>query len=262
MWVTVKTKICYYDIETSYIITREKKWGLYDERPIEREIVQDFQILTVAWQWEGQKKVHVMGQDDFKGYKPGKLDDYKLCKFIHEEIFSKADVLVAHNGDQFDQKKVRARMLINGFTLPAPPIEVDTKKMAKRIAGFTSNKLGDLARMLGVPHKEDPGGMSTWDGYIAGEPKAVKKMKWYNKHDIPPLRGVYMKLRAADKSHVPLNMIEGKMDACPVCLKTGKMQSRGYQVTKTNRYQRFQCQGCGAWLKSRTAEKGDKPLYV
>ena len=250
-------RILYYDIETSYLIT--KKWGVWDEGVI--GVVTDWQILSVAWQWEGQKKVNVIGQDDFDDYVPGVNDDYNVVLKIWE-LFDEADAVVAHNGNSFDQKKARARMIAHNMTPPSPYREIDTKLMAKRIGAFTSNRLKDLANALDIHRKGDPGGIETWDGCLAGDLKAWAKMKRYNKQDIPPLRDLYLRLRAWTSNSVPMNMYGANFSLCPTCGK-GPMHNKGIQVSKVSKFQRWQCQNCGAYSRTRLADfMPEKPDFV
>jgi len=61
-----KTKILFFDIEISPIISYN--WRLWQSDAI--DIVEDWQILCFAYKWADEKRVHVIGQDDFKSWKP------------------------------------------------------------------------------------------------------------------------------------------------------------------------------------------------
>lgn len=260
-----KPKILFFDLETSALETRERKWTLWDERPIRQKLVQDYQILTAAWCWYDpdkpvdKQKILVLGQDDFPDYKPGKLDETSLLKAFYEEI-TQADYIVAHNGDSFDMKKLRARMVIRGLPPFPAPKQYDTKKAAKRIGGFTSNKLADLARDLGVPLKGDPGGFETWLGCEDGDPKSWRHMKKYNKLDIPPMLGIYEKLTPWDPQAPRLNVIADVPDGCTRCLGR-QFESRGMTAPTAagTRRRRFRCltPGCGKWNLGRITIKSD-----
>lgn len=243
----MKTRILAYDLEVSPLICYT--WQTYQTDAI--EVLEDYQILTVAWQWVGEKKVHVIGQDDFKDYKPGVNDDYNVVKKLHE-LFCEADAILAHNGDSYDAKKSQARMMIHGLEPPTPYRQIDTKKIAKRIGGFTSNRLKDLANDLSVAQKGDSGGFETWKGCLAGDKKAWKKMKKYNKQDIPPLVDLYLKLRPWDKQALPLNAVEDRPECCPKCGK-GKMHSVSkYTSVKTGATKEyFRCADCGGMANRR-----------
>jgi hypothetical protein len=249
-------KILIYDLETSPIIGYT--WGIWQQDVI--KVKEDWQILSVAWKWLGEKKVNVVGQDDFADYQPGINDDTNVVEYIHG-LFDTADIVIAHNGDSFDQKKAQARMIIRGMAPPSPYKQIDTKKVAKRYAAFTSNKLKDLAQDFNVSLKGDPGGFDTWLGCLAGDPKAWARMKRYNKQDIPPLEDIYLKLRPWIDNHPSMGVLNNKPDACPKC-GGGPLQSRGLTApTKVGRKQRFQCTSCWGWSQGRTVEQTHN-LYV
>ena len=87
--INKKPKILAFDFETSpakgYFFG-----GIWDTNII--EIIEYEQILCVAWMEHGSDKLHVKGQDDFKGYKKGVLNDKELVIFFRD-IISKYDIL-------------------------------------------------------------------------------------------------------------------------------------------------------------------------
>lgn len=243
------SRVLLYDIENSPIISYN--WGIWEQNAV--EIVEDWQILTVAWKWLDEKKVYVIGQDDFDDWKPGVNNDKNVVKKIHE-LFNEADVVIAHNGDSFDQKKSQARMLVHGMQPPSPYRQIDTKKVAKRYARFTSVRLGHLGGFLGVGQKLETGGFATWKGCLAGDPASWSKMKKYNKQDVSLLEEVYLKLRPWIQNHPGLNVLDNKPEACPKCGE-GPLQARGFAVSKVGKKQRYQCQSCGGWSQGGTTIK-------
>ena len=174
-----------------------------------------------------------------------------------------ADVLIAHNGDGFDIKKIQARMLINKMTPMSPFESVDTLKAARASFKFSSNKLDDLGVMLGVGRKLPNAGMKLWTDCIEGKMKAWKEMKKYNKQDVVLLRDVYKKLRPWMANHP--NLYKGDDIGCPKC-ESNKVQKRGTYRTKTGvAYQRYYCKSCDSFSRARTAETSNAsnlPLKV
>lgn len=254
-----QARILIYDIETSPLIGYT--WGVWQTDVV--EVIQEFQILTVAWRWYGEKKIHCIGQDDFKGYKPGVLDDRAVVEQLHK-LLDEADIVVAHNGNQFDQKKVHARIAVHHLPPPSPYKQIDTKLVAKRYFGFTRNNLKHLANQLGVAQKGDAGGFETWKGCMEGLPKAWKQMKKYNKQDIPPLEDLYTQFRPWISNHPSISRIENRPEACPKC-GAEKWESAGWRTTQVTRYRRFRCTGCGGYAGRRLGlDKSEdvKPSYT
>lgn len=260
----LKPRVLIYDIETSPITAYLWGVGKYD-RPI--EIIEDYQILSVAWHWLGDNNargnpiVSVVGQDDFGDYIPGVNNDTNVVEYIHG-LYDEADIVIAHNGNSFDQKKSQARMMLRGMAPPSPYKQIDTYRIAKKYAAFNVNRLGGLAEAFGVAQKGSPGGFETWKGCLAGDPKAWAKMKRYNRQDIPPLVGIYKKFLPWIENHPSMSVIGNKPNACPKCFSTKGMQSRGLTApTKTGRKQRFQCTDCWGWSQGRITTKSEV-LYV
>jgi predicted RNA-binding Zn-ribbon protein involved in translation (DUF1610 family) len=247
-------KILIYDIECTYVVTKEKRWGLWDDRPISREIVQDWYILCFAYKWLGDKKVKTVALPDFPmTYRKDKTNDKKVVEVLHE-LFSEADIVVAHNGNSFDQKKVQARMQIHHLPPPIPYAQIDTKLEAKRSGAHTSNKLSDLCKSLELQHKLDAGGMRTWEGCMSGDKKSWKHMLKYNKGDIDSLEALYLELRPWMKTHPAINVLSEKPAACPKCGGENMRRGMKYRATNTNLYQYFRCADCGGAAKRRIPE--------
>ena len=253
-------KVLFYDIETSPIIGYT--WGVWQQDVV--QIKEDWQILTIAWKWIGDKKVSVIGQDDLPGYKPGVNNDLEITKVLRE-LLDQADIVVAHNGNQFDQKKVRTRIVIHGLEPPSPFKQLDTKQIAKQYFAFTRNNLKWIAKDLQVAQKGDPGGFETWEGCLAGDKKAWKHMKKYNKQDIPPLEDIYLKFRPWVHNHPNMARLGDRPDACPKCFAVGTMTRQGYKRTTVGKKPQYKCTSCGGWCSARQAlnNKEDvKPSYV
>lgn len=247
-------KILLFDIETAPNISYT--WGKWQQDVIRFE--KEWYVLCFAYKWLGEKKITVVGQDDFKGYEKDKTNDYHVIKELHK-LFSEADVVMGHNSDQFDNKKVQARMIQHGLLPPTPYKTIDTKKVAKRYFAFNSNKLDDLGKNLGVGQKLNTGGFELWLGCMAGDRKSWAKMKKYNKQDVALLEEVYLRLRPWIDNH-PADLF--KPDTCPKC-GLGPLHSNGFKVTKTTRYRQFQCQNCGGYCSERKADKTiERPQYV
>lgn len=253
----MKARILLYDIETSYIIGGV--WGIYQTDVV--TVLQDWQILCASYKWLDEKKIHVIGQDDFKDYKPGKLNDINVVKKLRD-LFDEADIVIAHNGNSFDQKKVVARMMVHHLPPPSPYKQIDTKREMKKVANHTSNKLADLNRQLGLQSKIDSGGIKTWTGCMEGDKKSWDSMKKYNIKDVKALEELYLEERPWMTTHPSLSLLEGMLDACPNCGK-GPMIKKGYYFTRVSKVQVWQCKNCKSHPRSRVPEKLERKVeYV
>lgn len=166
-------------------------WELWDTNAIEVE--RHGHLLCFAYKWLDQKRTHVRGLDDFVGYKRYSGNDKALCKELFS-LLNEADVVVCHNGNSFDLKKVQYRFLVNNIKQPSPYIRIDTKLEIKKIAKFASHKLDDLGGEMKFGRKLKHQGWPLWKGCYEGENKSWRKMKSYNKVDVKLLEELYLKL--------------------------------------------------------------------
>lgn len=249
-------KVLFYDIEITANIG--DVWGKYEQDVIHYR--RQWYLLCFAYKWLGDKQTTVVALPDFELYDSDPENDREVVKRLHA-LFDEADVVVAHNGDQFDQKKAHARFIHHGLTPPSPYRQIDTKKVAKRYFNFNSNKLDDLGQYFGLGHKLETGGYGLWLGCEKGDPKAWKKMKRYNQQDVVLLEKIYRRMLPWIDNHPSMSLYGGNMSACRNCGK-GPLHSKGLQVTTTATYQRWQCQQCGRYARSRIANKTDKPETV
>lgn len=244
-----KARILLYDLETTPVISYN--WGIWEQNAI--EVIEDWQILCFAYKWLDEKKIHIVSQDELKGYKPGVNNDREVVKVLRD-LFDEADIIIAHNGDSFDQKKSQARMMVHNLTPPSSYHQIDTKKVAKKYGNFTSNKLDFLNRTFGFEGKIDTGGFATWKGCMSGDKKAWKRMKKYNKKDVEELEKLYLYMRPWMTSHPGINSIENRPDACPKCGGENMTARAKYRASNTNLYRYFYCNDCGGSAKARVPE--------
>lgn len=238
-----KPKVLFYDIETQPNIGYV--WGMYEQNVL--SYVKEWQLLSFAYKWQGEKEVFCITR---AGQKTDKALVKKLWKLLNS-----ADIVIAHNGDEFDNKKASAKFLEYGLTPPSPFQSVDTLKVARRYFKLNSNKLNDLGTTLKVGRKVVHTGFDLWLGCMKNDAKSWATMEKYNKQDVVLLEKVYNKLLPWINTHPNVAFIAGSGDGCPKCGST-KLQSRGFRCTRTSKFQQYQCMSCGGWCRARLAEKG------
>lgn len=239
-------KILLFDIETapnlSYV------WGQYEQNVIAHE--KEWYVLCWVAKWLGDKKFITSALPDFRDYKIDRENDFKVVKELWH-LLDEAEIVIAHNGDRFDIKKMNARFAYYGLNPPSPYKTIDTYKVAKKYFSFNSNSLNDLGSHLQLGAKISTGGFSLWKGCMSGDIKSWRKMINYNKQDVLLLEKVYLELRKWITNHPSVSIFEEKEHNCPTC-GSDRIQKRGFGVTKISKYQRFQCQECGSWSKGKS----------
>jgi hypothetical protein len=243
-------RILIIDIETFPNIAYV--WGKYDQNVI--RYTQQKCIATFSAKWLRSSKMISRKLPDYDGYKPGSYDDYAIVQDIWK-LFDEADIVVAHNGDQFDVKYCQARFIFHKISPPSPFKAVDTKKVVKNVANFNSNSLDDLCDLFGLGRKIKTD-FDLWEGCIQGNKSAWRKMVDYNEHDVIMLEKLYLKLLPWASSHP--NFTQGVI-ACPKC-NSQNVHRRGLQRAVTCSYNRYQCQSCDGWFRTTRSEKSAKSL--
>jgi hypothetical protein len=234
-------KLLFVDIETAPILAAV--WQLYDTNAVYVE--RDTFILSVAARWGDQKRTKTYALPDYPGYKRDKFSDKSLCKDLFD-MLDKADVVIAHNGDAFDIKKINSRLIVNGFRPPSPYKTIDTLKIARKAFKFDSNKLDNIGRYLNRGRKLTHTGADLWRRCVAGDPKAWAKMRRYNARDVDLLVDVYEEIKAWAPNHPDLRLYDGR-PGCPVCLSVNTRR-RGFNIALKRKTERLQCLDCQHWF--------------
>lgn len=238
-------KVLLFDLESSPNIAYI--WGKYEQNAL-GDFIKERQIISVAWKWLGEKEVHVLALPMLKTYKKSPDDNRDLVVRLHE-LMSRADVVVGHNVDAFDDPLSNSEFLLHGLTPPPPHKTVDTLKFARHKFHFNSNKLGDLGKRLGLGSKVHTGGFELWAGCLRGDRKSWALMMEYNKGDVALLEKIYLKMRPWMASHPNMNVADDHV-GCPVC-RSKDLERRGWALSMSGRAMRFRCRNCGKWSKGR-----------
>lgn len=242
-------RIILWDIEN--VQNLAAVFALYGNDYINPEnIVQEKYLVCAAWKILGEKTTHSVSiLDDPKLFKKDPHNDYHVLKTLHG-VLASADVIVHHNGNNFDIKVTEGRMLMQGFTPLPPIIKIDTLKIAKGRFALNANRLDYLGHILGVGRKvkTTPG---LWLEVLKGNKTAIRVMEKYNRGDVELLERVFLKLRPYAPEHVNRELFG--QDGCPRC-GSNKLQRRGLHRAISRVYQRWQCQKCLGWFKTAKAE--------
>lgn len=240
-WALKQHRGVYIDVEMFANVART--WGYYEQNVI--KIERQRMICCFAWQFLDEKKIHWLGLPSFPGYRKNLLDNTALLKELHG-IVSQADFLVGHNMKKYDDRRMNTDFICHGLPPVKPHRIVCTLEFARSKFDFNSNRLGDLAELLGVPHKRDSGGYETWDRCEKGDPAAWKKMEYYNRGDVITGMGIYLKERPWMQRHPNMNL--GQF-ACPHCQGTSLI-FRGSQTGFRGSF-RYSCKDCQHWCTGK-----------
>lgn len=236
-------KVLIFDIETAPILGHV--WGLWENNVALNQIIQDWHVLSWSAKWlhDGPDKVMYKDQRNAKNIE----DDSSILKDIWS-LLDQADVVITQNGIQFDRKKLNARFIMNGFQPPSSYKHIDTKIIASRHFGFTSNKLEYMTDKLNtqykkLKHNKFPG-HELWKECLKGNVEAWNEMEQYNKHDVLALEELFYKLIPWDNS-INFNLYHDEEDHVCKCGSTS-FSKNGFYYTSAGKYQKHKCRSCGA----------------
>ncbi len=233
-------RILVLDIETAPIIGHV--WNLWKQNVGINQIVSDSYVMSWAAKWYGDDAKDIMYMDQRNA--PDMEDDKKILLKLHA-LIDEADMTITHYGKMFDHKRLNARFLIHGFKPPSSYRMIDTKELASKFFGFTSNKLEFLTEKLNkkykkLKHKNFPG-FELWKECLAGNKDAWKEMEIYNKHDVLSLEELYNVMKPWDRD---TNYFVYQDEIVCRC-GSAEHKKNGWHYAQTRKYQRYKCNECG-----------------
>jgi len=240
-------KVLVLDIETQPMVAYV--WDRKDVNIALNHIKSEWSIIAWSAKWLGDSPSKIIYKD------VSKQKDYSDDKAILEplwKLIDEADIIVTQNGQSFDLPRLNARFILHGMKPPSPYTHLDTYRIVRKIAAFTSNKLEYLTDKLCTKYKKlrhgKYPGMELWKQCLNGNMDAWAEMRRYNIHDVLSTEELYLKLRAWTPESMPRPHLSNIPEICGVCGKN-TVTKEGTRIAKTGKYQRLHCTSCGTWSK-------------
>jgi hypothetical protein len=248
-------KIVIFDIET--LPMEGRFWGGHKQYISPVQVTKD--SLLLSWSCKDFMRGEVRSQClTPKEIRRG--DDVRIVEGIWKE-FCRANILVSHNGDDFDIPFVNSRVLFHNGVPPTPYLSVDTYKILKYNFRLPWYKLDYVNRFLGLTRKVDSGGFELWNRCAEGDTDALDNMEVYNRQDTLSLEELYVRIRAWDKRHpnIGLYFTDNAESHCRICGSTNledidKPYCSGLGVYQPVRCMESNCGAIGRRAKSSNRE--------
>jgi len=240
MSVTRKHRVLFYDIETAPMISYH--WNPKVQFVPSKMNIDDVYMLTWAAKWAGEKRVL---SEHLSPSEVHQQDDSRIVLAL-ANLIREADIVVAHNGDRFDLKKVNGRVALHKQEPLGPVATIDTLKLSKASFGYAYHNLDYLAAIFLDEHKIKTD-FDLWIGAKNGDEVAMRKMVRYNRKDVTLLERVFEAIKPYVKS-LP-RMVEGTGTVCPYC-GSESFHKRGTRRTNARTYQQFQCNECRRYFRN------------
>lgn len=238
----------FFDIETAPLLAHI--WSPTDQYVTHDRTLHDSFMISWSGKWAGEERVHsaVLSSDEAKAQ-----NDERIVVALAEMI-RKADIIVAHNINQFDLPMLNNRLLALRLEPLGPTTTIDTLKLARKNFRLAHNKLDYLGEYLGLGRKI-PTDFALWRRCYLGEAKALKEMVTYNKQDVVLLEQVFEAIKPYVRGLTRMYDADREsMRACPTC-GSEDLISRGTYRTQASTFGRLQCKSCGRYCRYRTVER-------
>lgn len=184
-------KVLIYDIETSPNIGWFWRAG-YKQNIGVNQILKERAVICVSYKWLDENIVYNLTWDINQN------DYFLIEQFIN--VLNEADLIVAHNGDNFDLKWLRTRALYHGLHKQMLPNykQFDTLKVAKAKLYLNSNRLDYISKFLGFEGKIQTTPDLWNEVVIKNDQKSLGYMLQYCDEDVRQLENVYKELQYLD----------------------------------------------------------------
>lgn len=244
-------RVLFLDIETAPMITYS--WQAKTDYISHEKVIQDPFVLCWAAKWSDQAGVKSakLTPDECASQADARIVD-ELADLIRE-----ADLVCAHNGDRFDVPRVNARLMLHSLEPLGPVTSIDTLALARKSLGLSHYNLDSLARQLGLGSKIKTD-FDLWKDAMHGDELAMQRMVRYCRNDVVLLEKVFYRMRPYVRGLA--RMVDRAGEGCPHC-GSPEIMKRGPYRTQASTFQRYQCQSCLRYFRSRTAIKELKSEY-
>ncbi len=218
-------------------------------------------VIMYSYKWnDGETKLVTLADymDDLNNLPPERAD-YTLIKDLSDKI-NRADVCCAHFGLFFDTPFVQTRCLFHRLpVIDVPKSKIFDPWMIAKKQLRCGRRLKALAKQLQCEHQKTEVDLIYWQRSkcIGNNPyflEALEKLGEYCIEDTNTLYDI-AQLLSPLANHLPsAQIISGQITKC--CFNCGSidLKDKGYRYTKANKYKKYQCANCGAWMRGTKSE--------
>lgn len=229
-------KILLFDVETSFY--HFVGWGTYKQFIQHHQITKHQYILSWAAKWLYDEHIQ---SDVVTPEESIDRNDKRVLESIWS-LLDKADIVIGHNGERFDLRKLRWRFISHNMQPPTPFRVIDTLKIARREFFAPSYKQDFLTKYFELPNKLSTD-FQLWADCEQGDATRLEEMVEYNRHDVMGLEQMYIKLRPYIRNHPNLAVMMDD-DVCTHCGSQDLMETNAEHYTSAYKYPIYRCNDC------------------
>ena len=176
------------------------------------------------------------------------MDDSGVCMDVRDAL-DKADMWVSWYGSKFDVPYLQARLLKHKqHTASTMTPHIDLWRTSRYQLKLSSNRLANVERFFSLRAGKTAIDQGVWIKAISGHKPSMAQVVKHCREDVKMLEEMYHILLPLIKGHPNIELFKDDPSIllfCPKC-GSGHLQKFGYKITKTGKYQRWQCQDCGS----------------
>ena len=229
-------RILLLDIETS--LYHVATWGTYKQYIQHYQITEHQYILSWAAKWLFDDK---MLSDVVTADESINRDDKRVIDSVWK-LLDDADIVIGHNVERFDLRKLKWRFISLGLQPPTPYRIIDTLKETKKEFFAPSYKQDFFTKYFSLQNKLETEFM-LWRDCEKGDQEALDKMTDYNQHDVIGLEELYLKIRPYIKNHPNMGVLMDE-DCCPNCGSPDLEETEKTYFTAANKFPVYRCTNC------------------
>lgn len=181
--------------------------------------------------------------------------DKGLTELVMNHLNEKSDVIFTWYGARHDMKYMNGKAMYHRLHPCTHTKHIDVYDTAKSKMSVSSNRLGNIARFLGVSPKGDIS-PDKWDRTRNGHYPSLLEIGKYNIQDVVTLKEVTDKLQPLIRNHPHFRILDKQADHispaerrkyladfCKMCGGTNIIHN-GTQLTDKGRAQKYWCNAC------------------
>jgi hypothetical protein len=210
------------------------------------KMIKDVSISCWAAKWLFEPEI--MGET-VSAAEAYNRDDRSILNGIWK-IMDEADMLIFHNGLNFDMPVLYGRFATYGMKPPTKFTTVDTCKTSKSVFKFSYNGLDQLGQRFGIGKKIDMSFLD-WKNCLTNDRNAsiaLEQMLTYCKNDIAPLlEDVYLAMLPYIPNHPNLGLWSlNEGNCCTHCESTDLNWNEKRYATPQGLWKSWRCNTCGS----------------
>lgn len=217
-------------------------------------VLQEPYILTSCAKWQHEPDVMEFSIHHDE-YALREQDDGYVVEAMWD-LLDRADVIVGHNTERFDNGWLNNQFVNHGFPPPSPFKTVDTLKILKKSFSLPSNSLDAACQFFGLDRKKSHNGIELWKRCMRGDVDAFEEMLSYNHQDVLILEQLFDKIYPFAKNIPNMALYyDDNKTRCPHCGSTALTECTKPSYTTISSFKSFRCDDCGKVSRNRVAIK-------